>query len=200
MFSSRTTMDRLAGGRFTVAMTESTTGAAGTGVFELTRGASLIAATVTMGLMAGLFFAWAQGVMTGLHRSSDRTFVEAVQQMNVAILNGWFALVFGGAAVFTVLAGVLYLRADARSVLPWVVAAFVLYLLVLIITFAVNVPLNDQLEAAGPVDRITDLAAVRARFETTWVRWNIVRAVLNTAAFGCLAWALILHGRLSNRG
>jgi uncharacterized membrane protein len=102
--------------------------------------------------------------------------------------------------VLTALAGLLHLRADGRSVLPWVAAAFVLYLLMLVITFAVSVPLNDQLEAAGPVDRITDLAAVRAGFERTWVTWNIVRAVLNTAAFGCLSWALVLHGRLTPRG
>jgi uncharacterized membrane protein len=199
MFLSLAAMDRLADWHFTVPMTESTTSAAQAGVFELTRSASLVAATITMGLMAGLFFAWAQGVMTGLHRASDRTFVEALQQMNVAILNGWFALAFGGSAVLTALAGVLYLRADARSVLPWIIAAFVLYLLVLVITFVINVPLNDELVGAGPVDRIADLAAVRVRFETTWVRWNIVRAVLNTAAFGCLTWALILHGRLTPR-
>ena len=60
-------------------------------------------------------------------------------------------------------------------------------------------PLNDQLQAAGPVDRIADLAGVRARFEPTWVRWNIVRAVLNSAAFGCLTWALVVHGRLTSR-
>ncbi|HVQ95412.1 MAG TPA: anthrone oxygenase family protein [Mycobacteriales bacterium] len=181
-------------------MTETSTGAAEAGIYELTRGASLVAATITMGLMAGLFFAWAQGVMTGLHRSSDRTFVEALQQMNVAILNGWFALAFGGAVVLTAVTGVLHLRSDARSVLPWIVAAFVLYLLVLIVTAAVNVPLNNELMAAGPVDRITDLAGVRAHFETTWVRWNILRAVLNAAAFGCLTWALVLHGRLTGRG
>ena len=196
-------MDRPAGGQFTSRMTGTSTaptaGVAEAGAFELTRGASLLAATITMGLMAGLFFAWAQGVMTGLHRSSDRTFVEAMQQMNAAILNGWFALAFGGALVLTALAGLLHLGAGTRSVLPWIIAAFVLYVLVLAITFAVNVPLNDQLEAAGPVDRIADLAGVRARFETTWVRWNIVRAVLNAGAFGCLGWALVLHGRLTNR-
>jgi hypothetical protein len=41
------------------------------------------------------------------------------------------------------------------------------------------------------------LAAVRARFEATWVRWNAIRTVLNTTAFGCLTWALVLAGRLS---
>jgi uncharacterized membrane protein len=155
------------------------------------RTAALIAATVTMGLMAGLFFAWAQGVMTGLHRVSDRTFVEALQQMNAAILNGWFALAFGGAVLFTGLAAAL----NRGPELLWIVAALVLYVAVLVITFAVNVPLNDHLMAAGPVDAITDLAAVRARFESTWVAWNIARAVLNTAGFGALIWAVILHGR-----
>jgi uncharacterized membrane protein len=50
------------------------------------------------------------------------------------------------------------------------------------------------------VAKISDpavLAAVRAHFEATWVRWNIVRAVLNAGAFGCLLWALVVHGRLA---
>lgn len=169
------------------------------GAYELTRTASLVLATLAMGLMAGLFFAWAQGIMPGLGRSGDRTFVEAMQEMNRAILNGWFALAFGGAVVLTALAGAMHLRADGRSLLPWIGAALVLYLAVLVITGAVNVPLNNQIEAAGPVAKIPDLAAVRAHFETTWVRWNVVRAVLNTGAFGCLLWALVLHGRLTNR-
>lgn len=36
-----------------------------------------------------------------------------------------------------------------------------------------------------------DLAAVRQHFETTWVRWNLVRAVAATGSFGCLAWAAL---------
>jgi hypothetical protein len=42
----------------------------------------------------------------------------------------------------------------------------------LAITYRVNIPLNNELERAGPPDRIVD-----------------------PAAFGCLRWALILHGR-----
>ena len=30
-----------------------------------------------------------------------------------------------------------------------------------------------------------------------WVAWNVVRAVAATLAFGCLAWVLMLHGRLT---
>jgi uncharacterized membrane protein len=147
--------------------------------------------------MAGLFAAFSYAIMPGLAHTGDRAFVESMQRINVAILNGWFGVCFGGALLFSVLAAVLHLGADRRSVLPWVVAGAVLYLLVLVVTFAVNVPLNDTLNAAGDPNRIADLHAVREHFEAAWVRWNVLRTIACTAAFGCLAWALVLHGKLS---
>jgi uncharacterized membrane protein len=145
--------------------------------------AALVAAVITNGLMAGLFAAYSYAVMPGLGRSDDRTFVEAMQQTNAAILNGWFGLCFGGAVLFAAAALLLHL---GRPGVPWIAAGLVLYVAVLVVTFRVNVPLNDALAAAGP-----DLAAARAMFEGTWVRWNVVRAVLSTGAFGCLTWALV---------
>lgn len=156
---------------------------------EFWRTAALVAATITMGLMAGLFYAYAMSVMPGLRATDDRTFIHAMQRINVAILNGWFALGFAGAAVFTLLAGLLHLGSDGRPALPWIVAAFVLYVVQYAITFGVNVPLNNALNAAGDPDRIADPAAVRERFEASWVRWNIARAVVCTAALACLALA-----------
>jgi uncharacterized membrane protein len=167
---------------------------------ELFRGAALVAATTVMGLIAGLFYAYACSVMLALHGADDRTFVDVMQRINVAILNGWFALSFAGALVLTALAVALHLGADWRSVLPWIVVGLVLYGAALVITFVVNVPLNNELEAAGNPGRIADVAAVRERFEATWVRWNIARAVVSTAALGCLAWALVLHGRVATPG
>src|ERR687889_2616758 len=69
--------------------------------------ATLIGATITNGLMAGLFAAYSYAVMPGLARAGDRTFVEAMQQTNAAILNGWFGICFGGALVFAAAAAVL---------------------------------------------------------------------------------------------
>ncbi len=164
---------------------------------DLARGATLVTATITTGLIAGLFYAYAISVMLGLNRTDDRTFVGAMRSINVAILNGWFLIAFLGAPVLIALAAVLHLRAGAGAALFWIVAALVLYTVVLLVTFAVNVPLNDQLEAAGGPGRVMDLATVRERFEARWVRWNVVRAVASTAAFGCLTWALVLFGQSS---
>src|SRR6266508_2115124 len=98
------------------------------GTMELARGAALVAATVTMGLMAGVFALYAHTIMPGLGRTDDRTFVGAFQSIDRAIINPLFLPAFLGALVLTGLAAVLHLGADGRSVLPWAVAAFVLYL------------------------------------------------------------------------
>ncbi|GAA3151880.1 DUF1772 domain-containing protein [Planomonospora alba] len=150
---------------------------------------ALVAATIATGLMAGLFYAYAVSVMPGLGRSGDRTLVEAMQRINVAILNGWFAAAFAGAAVLTAVSGLLHL---GRPELPWIAAAFVAYGAVLAVTFAVNLPLNNALDAAGDPGLIADPAAVREAFEARWVRWNAVRAVANTVAFALLVRALAL--------
>jgi uncharacterized membrane protein len=159
------------------------------------RNATLVAATVAMGLAAGLFYTFACAVMPGLRHVDDRTFIDAMQRINVAILNGWFALSFGGAFLLAALAAFLEYRAGSRSTLLWVGAATALYTCVLLMTFAINVPLNDALERAGDPARITDLAGVRAKFESSWVAWNVARAVFSTGALACLSWALLLRGR-----
>ncbi|MFG1925517.1 DUF1772 domain-containing protein [Cryptosporangium sp. NPDC048952] len=157
----------------------------------LLRNITLIAATTASGLAAGLFYTFSIAVMPGLRQADDRTFVDAMQRINVAILNGWFALSFGGALLLTVLAAVVEWRAGAHSTAFRIALAVALYVATLLITFAINVPLNNQLNNAGDLARITDFATVRSAFETSWVRWNAVRAVLSTASFITLVYALI---------
>jgi uncharacterized membrane protein len=169
-------------------------------MLQLVRGAALVAATMAMGLMAGLFYVFAHAIMPGLGRSDDRTFVGAFQAIDRAITNPWFLVSFLGGLMLTVLAAVLHLGGDGRTVLPWTVAALVLYVVAMVITVRVNIPLNNTIQAAGAPDRIADLAAVRDQFEARWVRWNIARGVATTAAFGCLAWALVLYGRTTIPG
>jgi uncharacterized membrane protein len=158
------------------------------------QGISLVAATMTMGLMAGVFGLYTHTIMPGLGRTDDRTFVGAFQAIDRSIINPWFLPVFLGALVFPGLAAALHL--DEGSVLPWTLAAFVLYLPVVVITGRVNVPLNNAIKAAGDPDDI-DVAQVRQRFdEARWVRWNLFRTVASTAAFGALIWALVEYGRI----
>ncbi|HEX6338351.1 MAG TPA: anthrone oxygenase family protein [Jiangellaceae bacterium] len=157
---------------------------------DVFRDVVLVLATASMGLMAGVFFAYAVAVMPGLARTHDRTFVGAFQAMDRAIINPLFLAVFVGALAITVVAAAAHLGDESRPAVPWILAAAVLYLVVFVITVRVNVPLNDAIKAAGDPEQI-DTAATRERFnESTWVRWNVVRTALTTAALGCLAIAL----------
>jgi uncharacterized membrane protein len=157
---------------------------------DVLRDVLLLLAMVSVGLLAGVFFAYAMAVMPGLARTDDRTFVAAFQAMDRAIINPLFLFVFVGALAITVLAAAAHLGEESRSAVPWILAAAVLYLVVFVITVRVNVPLNDAIKAAGNPDEI-DVSATRKQFgEATWVRWNVVRTLLTTASLACLGIAL----------
>lgn len=163
---------------------------------EELRATVLMAATITMGIGAGVYLLYAFAIMPGLGRTDDRTFVGAFQQIDTAIVGPFLLVFFFGPLVAAAVAAALHLGDDERSRLPWIGAALGLQVAMAVMTLRVNVPLNDGIKAAGDPSQIDDLAAVRERFnEARWVRWNIVRAVAATGAFGCLAWALVLHGR-----
>jgi len=161
----------------------------------MTSAITLIGATVTMGLAAGVFGLYAHTIMPGLRSTDDRTFVGAVQHLDRAIINPWFMITaFLGALVFTAAAAVTNRGTAAMS---WIIAALVLYLMAVAITVTVHVPLNDAIKAAGDPGRI-DVALTRQRFrESRWAAWNLVRVATTTPAFGLLAWALVLYGRAS---
>lgn len=156
----------------------------------------LIAATVATGLMAGVFGTYAVAIMPGLRATDDRTFIGAYQAIDRAIINPLFLATFMGALILSIAAVLLNVGGDSRSVLLWTAAAAVLYLVAVVITFAVHLPLNDALKAAGAPADLVDPAAVREAFaEARWVAWNVVRTVTSTAAFVCLGWALVVWGK-----
>ena len=157
---------------------------------DLLRRVVLLWSAVSSGLVAGLLLAYACSVLPALARVDDRTFVDVVQRVNVAILNAWFLVPFVGALAGGVAAVLLHLPGQARAALPWAVAGLALYVATLTVTGLVNVPLNEALAAAGHPGALDDPAAVRAAFESRWVAWNIVRTASAAGALACFGWAL----------
>lgn len=158
------------------------------------RMATMVLALLSTGLIAGVFYAYAISVMPALARTDDRTLIDVMQKINVVIINPWFMFGFMGTVGFTALAAALHLGKEQRSTLIWIGIALALNVIAFAVTAGLNVPLNDALAAAGDPASIADTAAVRADFEATWVRWNIVRAVVHTAAFLVLCGALFAAG------
>lgn len=149
----------------------------------------LVIGLVLNGLMAGLYFGFATAVMPALARTDARKYVTAMQRINESILNPVFLATFMGALVVPAVAVILHLGDDGRDRLPWLVAGTVLYGATIVTTGAVNIPLNNQLMAAGDVTDET-APAVRAAFHDRWTRFNTARTVLCTAAVAALTIAL----------
>jgi uncharacterized membrane protein len=158
-------------------------------------GIVLAAATVAMGLIAGLYFAWGVAVMPGLGELDDRAFVDAAQELDDAIRNPLFFATFLAALVLPGVALYVQRGLGPRQATPWIIAALILYGIGFLTTMAINEPLNNDLTDAGDPSRIADVAGVRDDFEDPWMVWHIIRTVLSTAALGALAYALLLHGR-----
>ncbi|MFI5606650.1 DUF1772 domain-containing protein [Amycolatopsis sp. NPDC051903] len=152
-------------------------------------GVVLVVAIVAAGLIAGLFYSYAVSVMPGLARADDHTFVTAMRQINIAIVNGWFLLTFLGAPLLAAAAVVLDLVAGGRRALPWLIAGCALLLAMILISAAKNIPMNNALERGT-----AGLAELRARFETSWVRWNLLRAFVSTGGFACLLAGWLVRG------
>ena len=71
---------------------------------DVLRLVSLLLATISMGLVAGVFGLYAHTVMPGLAKTDDKTFVGAFQALDRAIVNPLFlGLGFVGALLFTAL-------------------------------------------------------------------------------------------------
>jgi uncharacterized membrane protein len=154
------------------------------------------AAVLAMGLLAGLYFFSAIAVMPALTAADDRTLVDAMQQMIDKIENPAFFLVLFGAPALAAVALVQARGSGQAQIAGWIIAGLALYTVMVVITFAVHIPLNEDLKDAGDPARIQNIAEVRDDFVTPWVAWDIVRTLVTTAAFGVLTWALILRARM----
>jgi uncharacterized membrane protein len=159
---------------------------------EIVRGAALVLATLTMGLVAGVFYGYACSIVITLRRVDDKTFVDVMQKNIRDIQNGWFFLNFVGTLLFTILALVLFIGVNGSVVLP-VIVALVFYVLTFGITMGVNIPLNNAMEHAGDPNRMSEDALHKARtsFENPWNRAHLNRTITSVAGFGALVWALI---------
>jgi uncharacterized membrane protein len=152
--------------------------------------------TLTMGLMAGFFYAFAILVMPALAKADDRSFVFAMQNINRGVETGGFAFGFFGAFLFTGAATIVYHRMGRKAAARWILAALVLYVVALAITVGGNIPLNDKLEAFGDPEKIVDFTAARAAFnESSWNVLNAVRMVACSLGLLALGAALVQHGR-----
>ena len=156
---------------------------------------ALVVATLLCTLVAGFLFAFAVVVMPGIRRLDDAAFTRAFQVIDGVIQDNRpiFLLVWAGSVVALIAAlalGVGELAGGDRFLL---IGAAVIYLLgVQMPTGAVNVPLNNRLQAVDvEASDAGELRAARDGFEARWNRSNVLRTWLSCLTAGMLMLLLL---------
>jgi uncharacterized membrane protein len=158
-------------------------------VGSVARPLSLGTATLTTGLISGFFYAYACSVTLGLALLPDEQYIEAMQAINATVRNGVFAFSFFGADLSLLLALMIHAPRLRSRRFALISLAAVLYIGGgFMVTFLVNVPMNEELARVGEVGPEA-LAQIRAEYEGPWNFWNGVRAVFSSLAFVALIGA-----------
>ena len=158
------------------------------------RALSLAGATLTTGLIAGVFYAYAVSVNLGLAAQPDAAYVATMQAINERIENPLFFASFFSAVLFLLAALVAHFR-RSRSGRFWLVAlACVLYIGGgFLLTVFVNMPLNEELARVAANASPGELARVRAAYEGPRDFWNGVRTVFSILGFTALVGVCLLR-------
>ena len=158
-----------------------------------------ISATVTLamiGVMAGLFFAFSNSVMRALDAVSPECAIRAMQSINRKILNPVFLATFVLAPVVAMVTGWLLIWLDETWAAAIMIAAAVVYALgSLAVTFVVNVPMNNALDAATVPTDPNEAAGMWSDYSGPWTRWNTLRALACTVSLLLVGLSLFAWGR-----
>jgi uncharacterized membrane protein len=148
-----------------------------------------VVAAVGSALVAGVMLAFSASVMPGLGRRPASQAAAAMQSMNAAILNPVFGLVFGGTLVVCLGLAVTAPFTGDHGEAGWRALGALLYVVGSFgVTMAVNVPLNEALDAVDPDSPAG--AETWGRFRPRWTAWNNLRTVAGIAAAAALIASL----------
>jgi uncharacterized membrane protein len=148
------------------------------------RALTLGGATLTTGLVAGVFYAYSVSVDPGLTAQSDASYVATMQEINERIQNPLFFASFIGAVLFLLAALVVHLPRLRSSRFLLISLACLLYIGGgFLLTAFINVPMNNQLATVDPEAPALVLSRAREAYEGPWDFWNGVRTIFSTMAF-----------------
>ena len=157
----------------------------------------LIAGIVLTGLTAGLCFTWSNAITPGIGRLNDLGYLQAFQQMNRAIINPTFVVVFFGPVLLHIINVILF-RSAPRELLILLIASGVLYIVGLfLVTIFGNVPLNEILDKTDLITASAgELSELRERFEARWNSLHLTRTITTLLSFIMLTISLAMSSKM----
>lgn len=153
---------------------------------------SAFAALLLNGAIFGFFFAWVCSTMWGLDAADPRVAIAAMQAMNASVRNAVFAPAFFAtpATLFltAVLAGLAGRRAAAWS---FALAGFLYFFGGMILTMAVNVPMNEALALVAVPAEPVEAARIWRDYSSDWQFWNQARTLASGVALAFAGYGMM---------
>ena len=145
----------------------------------------LIATTVCVGLMAGLFYSYSCSVVTGLGKLSNTEYLLAMQSINRAIQNPVFFVGFFGSLILLPVCTYMNYIAPASTHFRLLLGATVIYIIgAFAVTVFGNIPLNNTLDKFDLINQSKEAIALqRNLFESRWNNLNIIRMISSLISF-----------------
>lgn len=152
---------------------------------------SLTVATISAGIMAGVYFAFSAFIMRAFNQLGPVKATDAMNAINEVILHSWFMLLFFGSTLVYFVLFVAAIVNDDMTGRWWVLSAGLIYVFgMFILTAAFNVPLNNRLAKVQDYDTMKpELWALYFKY---WTRWNHVRGVCSLIAMMLSMYSLVL--------
>lgn len=147
------------------------------------------------GAIFGFFYAWVCSTMWGLDAADPRVSIAAMQAMNASVRNAVFAPAFFGTPLVMFAAALV---ARGRAGTFFALGAGVYLAGGLILTLAVNVPMNEALALVDVPDDIDAAHAIWEAYSPRWQIFNIARTIVSGAALllaGAGVWSLARGAR-----
>lgn len=149
----------------------------------LTKAMILVSLTLSAAIF-GFFYAWVCSTMWGLDAADPRVAIQAMQAMNASVRNFVFAPAFFGTPVALALTAFLLMReGNRRSASAFSLAAGVYFVLGLLLTMRINVPMNEALAMVPVPDDAASARAIWQDYSGPWQFWNQTRTMTSGVAF-----------------
>ena len=147
------------------------------------------ACAVGAGPVAGVYFAFSTFVMRGLRDVPPANGMASMQTINRAAPNPLFVIALVGTGLGCVVLGIVAGTRWSDAAAPWAAAGAGLYVVSLVITFAIHIPRNDALELVDPTS--PGAAGRWSEYLSEWVPWNHVRTVTSLAGAVAMTVGLV---------
>ena len=148
------------------------------------------------GAIFGFFYAWVCSTMWGLDQADPRVAIAAMQAMNASVRNAvFFPAFFLTPVALAASALIVGIQHRARSAIWFATACAVYLALGLLLTAAVNVPMNEALATTTIPGDIEAARQIWSDYSARWQFWNQVRTVASGAALLCATMGIIQLNR-----